>query len=335
MLFISVNCGTTNMRCRLYSDDGLKVIAESKRKSGVRNTAFEGKSDCLRKSLRDCIDDLLSESGKNESDIERVISVGTLSSNVGIYHVHHIVAPAGLKEVAFAAKTVALEDITRIPILFVPGVKIMPDRKTEETRDRMRIIEKLDSMSGEECEAFGIMERLGISGNVTFCLPGSYNKTFNVDGEGRIIDMYTGMCGEFMTSIAENTLLGHTLPHPVVRKIIPEKLIEGYLYSKEKGTSPALIKSRMLAVNYGYSEDETGNYFAGAALADDISITAGATVQGRPLIIGGPSPLREIFRILLGYAGTATERIIDAGEELSSLSSLIGGHAVWRLNSGK
>ena len=92
-MIITVDCGTTNMRCRLYEDKTL--LYEVKRKAGVRNTAFDGTADFLRISLKECIEDILEKNSLKESDIEIILASGTLASDVGIYRgTTHAICPA-------------------------------------------------------------------------------------------------------------------------------------------------------------------------------------------------------------------------------------------------
>ena len=70
-MLITVDCGTTNMRCRLF--DGQTMLAQAKRTAGCRNTAFSGTSDFLRQSLKECIDELLTATGLRETDVEAII----------------------------------------------------------------------------------------------------------------------------------------------------------------------------------------------------------------------------------------------------------------------
>ena len=238
-LIITVDCGTTNMRCRLY--EGNTIRAEARRKVGTRNTAFDGHPGKLKEGLRECVEEILEKSGLRACEIEAIVSSGTLSADVGIYRVPHVALPIGLAKSAAHAKMVTLPEITSIPILFIPGEKSLPE---EGETDEVRIVELVDSMSGEECEMYGLRALMGLEGPFAITLPGSYNKSFEVDGDGIIRSMYTGMCGEFIAAMSEHTLLRHCLSDPVLQTVLPERLIFGYEYAKEHGVSPSLIKTR-------------------------------------------------------------------------------------------
>ncbi len=322
-MLITVDCGSTNMRCRLF--DGTTMLAEAKRTAGCRNTAFSGTSDFLRQSLKECIFELLCKENITESDVEAVISSGTLASDVGIFYLPHAVAPVGIKESAAAARLAVLEDITSIPILFIPGVKTQP---SGDEADDLAFIDTLESMSGEECETYGIMAQLGIEGDFTVTLPGSYNKVFTVDGDGRITFLRTGMCGEFIAAMSEHTLLKHSLPHPVIQKMMPDMLIRGFEYASARGVSPSLVKARTSQFIADWDKDTAANFFVGALLKDDIMSAYNICGEDGKLIIGGGDPLRSIFELLLRHAGAKNITVID--DTAARLAPSIGAMMVYK-----
>ena len=327
-MLITVDCGTTNMRCRLF--DGQTLLAQAKRTAGCRNTAFSGTSDFLRQSLKECIDELLTATGLREADVEAVVSSGTLASDVGIYYLPHAVAPVGVRESAAAARLAHMPEVTSIPILFIPGVKTLPAPGETDTD---KFLDALESMSGEECETYGIMSRLGLEGNFVITLPGSYNKVFTVDAEGRITWLQTGMCGEFIAAMSEHTLLKHSLPHPVIQEILPEQLYVGFDYSVKNGVSPSLIKARTTQLFGGWSRDEAANFFIGALLKDDIMAVVRAA-KGQKIVVGGGDPLRSIFILLLRRAGVGN--IIEVDDDTARLAPSIGAMMVyeeWKKNN--
>ena len=320
---ITVDCGTTNMRCRLYEND--KILTEAKRRVGTRNTAFDGHCGKLKEGLRECVEEILEKSGLKEGDIAAVVSSGTLSSDVGIYRVPHVALPIGVEKSAAHAKMVTLPEITSIPILFIPGEKSLPE---EGESDEVRIVELVDSMSGEECEMYGLRRLMGLEGPFAITLPGSYNKSFEVDGEGIIRSMYTGMCGEFIAAMAEHTLLKHSLSDPVLQTILPERLIFGYEYAKSHGVSPSLIKTRNVQLWHNWTRDEAANFFVGAILCDDIRNVLRIVRPDRPLVVGGGDPLRTVFATLLAHEGV--ENLIIVDDETARIASNVGAMMVYR-----
>jgi 2-dehydro-3-deoxygalactonokinase len=221
---------------------------------------------------------------------------------------------------------VKMEEVTGIPILFIPGVKTLPAPDADlETK-----IVTYESMSGEESEIYGISEALGLPDDFIITLPGSHNKVMEVTG-GKICSIRSGLCGEFIASISEHTMLKSALPNPVIREILPEMLTLGWRMADKYGLSPMLIKARMLQLLGGYSQDEAANFFVGALLHDDIQtvarIAAKPESKGKPVVVGGGDPLKTVFMILLAEAGT--ENLIAVPDELATLASNYGAMRVY------
>lgn len=327
-MLITVDCGTTNMRCRLF--DGEQLLCEVKRTAGCRNTAFTGSDTFLREALRDSLRELLDKAGVDESRVEAVVCSGTLASDVGIFPIPHAVAPVGIKETVTAARMTSMPDVTPLPILFIPGIKTLP--APGET-DVMKIIDVLESMSGEDCETYGIMSLLGLKGDFVITLPGSHNKVMEVDGKGRITSIRTGICGEFIAAISGHTMLRSALPQPVIRKIIPEHLYRGFDYAVGHGVSPSLVKARTGQLFAGWDEDTAANFFVGALLKDDIMSVSGVCGTERRLVVGGGNPLRHVFALLLEHAGVP--HLIEISDEVAHLAPSRGAMAVYEMFKAK
>ncbi len=323
-MIITVDCGTTNMRCRLF--DGKTLIDHERALCGIRDRAFTGSAAILEETLSGLIKTLLERNSLKEEDIEVVLSSGTLASDVGIYKIPHAVCPAGIPESVKAAEMTVMESVTKIPILFIPGVKTLPAPDADlETK-----IVTYESMSGEECEIYGITEAMGLPSEFIITLPGSHNKVMEVK-DGKVISIRSGMCGEFIASISGHTMLKSALPEPVIREVMPEMLKLGYRMADKYGLSPMLIKARMLQLLGGYSQDEAANFFVGALLHDDIQtvarIAAKPSSKGKPVIVGGSDPLKTVFMILLGEAGT--ENLAAVPAEVATLASNYGAMKVY------
>ncbi len=323
-MIITVDCGTTNMRCRLF--DGKTLLDQERRKCGIRDGIFVGSKKILEETLSELIKILLERNDLSESDIEVVISSGTLASDVGIYKIPHAVCPAGIPESVKAASLTVMESVTNIPIFFIPGVKTLPP----EDADIQTKILTYESMSGEECEIYGIIEALGLPDEFIITLPGSHNKVMEVKG-GKIVSIRSGLCGEFIAAISGHTMLKSALPDPVIREIMPDMLRLGYKMADEYGLSPMLIKARMLQLLGGYSQDEAANYFVGALLHDDIKavarIAAKPESKGKPVVVGGGEPLKTVFMILLEQAGA--EDLVPVDGDAAILASNFGAMRVY------
>ncbi|ODU20946.1 MAG: hypothetical protein ABS87_08275 [Sphingomonas sp. SCN 67-18] len=84
-----------------------------------------------------------------------------LSSEVGLFTVPHVIAPAGMDDLAGAVKAVSIPDVSEQPIRFIPGIRTPPG-------DRPDGWMQADLMRGEEVETFGALEALAESGSVAF-----------------------------------------------------------------------------------------------------------------------------------------------------------------------
>ena len=317
-MLIIVDCGMTNMRCRLVA--GGRIISEVKKRSLV-----SGKEEPrlpLIGILSEATEELLKFNSLKKSDVEAIVCSGILSSDVGIHRVPHVMMPAGLKKSASGAEAVRLPEYPDIPVFFIPGIRTSPERGGSESE----LIAGLDSMSGEECETYGIMKLCGLTGDFTLALPGTYNKTLYIDKDGRIAIMQTGMCGEFMAAISGNTILRHAPPSPLIGEINEKMLFLGFDLAEKLGTSPSLIKARNAMVWGGYTKEECGNLFVGAALHDDIIGALGVCRPGVPFYIGGSDPLRHIFALLLHRIGIDSKELDDG---VTSVCSAVGAAEVF------
>lgn len=326
-MLILVDCGTTNMRLRLYhgaehyaSVDELlhqcEPLFELKRKLGVRDAA-RGGAEVLERALGDAVRELVSVSAVAASDIEAVICSGTLSSWIGIYHIHHTVMPTSPRDTAAHSELVSMPQVCDIPIFFIPGVKGVGGLMETEV------------MSGEECELYGIAERMGIRGAFTLLLPGSYNKIISAAAGCRIERIYSSMSGELTAAVSENTLLRKAVPSPVIRTIIPDMLRMGADTASKYGLSPALSKVWIMS-RLGKTQDEAANFMMGAMLEGDMRLMSELPV-GQPVYVGGSSPLRELFFEMLSIYGIgATEVSPDAAR----IAPNIGAMMIYYMHKG-
>lgn len=325
-MIITVDCGTTNMRCRLF--DGEQCLDTVKRQCGSRDLVHSGSPAVLKVALRELVRSLLDRNGLTEGDVEAIVSSGILASDLGIFPIPHAVAPVGIPESAAAARMTRDPEVSGIPILFIPGVKTLP----KDTDSLEKKIETYESMSGEECEVYGIAKAMGLSGDFIITLPGSYNKAMEVDERGRITSIRTGLCGELLAALSQGTILKSALPQPVLRVILPDMLTLGFRMARQFGVSPMLIKARMLPLLGGNTQDEAANFFVGAALCDDVLSVAMLCSQeqsrGKPVLVGGSDPLRTVFVTLLKEAGV--ENPISVPEETATVASSLGALAVYR-----
>jgi 2-dehydro-3-deoxygalactonokinase len=182
-------------------------------------------------------------------------------------------------------------------------------------------------MSGEECEIYGIIDALGIKEDFIAVLPGSYLKSMEVNAEGKIESIKTGMCGEIIAAVSQHTILKKSIPEPVIREVVPEKLIFGYEYCKTHGVSPSLIKTRNAMLHLGMSQNDAANFFVGAILYHDVLMTAELCRGGKKVVIGGSDPLKTVFDVLLTHVGVTN--IVKLDDEVARLAPNLGAMRVY------
>ncbi len=318
-MLILVDCGTTNMRLRLYETPKniseaitLCPLDEVKYQTGARDGVRESSAEILSRALAQGIRELCCGAEITSADVDAVICSGTLSSHIGIHHIHHVVIPASVSDTSAASELVVMPDVSDIPILFIPGIKGAGD------------IMRTEVMSGEECELYGISALCGIRGAFTLLLPGSYNKIITVDEEHRINGIYSSMCGELTAAVSENTLLRRVVPHPAIREIRPDMLKWGAEFAAKWGLSPALSKVWIMP-RLSHDSDDAANFMMGAILEGDMRLVS-ALRGDAPFYVGGSSPLRELFLEMFEIYGIPT---VTVPAEVAQIAPNIGAMLVY------
>ena len=119
---ITIDTGTTNTRVYLFNEK-YEAVASAKSEIGVRITAIDGNNNRLKAAIKGCLEDVLKQADITYDDVKQVAASGMITSNVGLTEIPHVVAPASAEDLAKAAKSVLIEDVCPLPILFIPGVK--------------------------------------------------------------------------------------------------------------------------------------------------------------------------------------------------------------------
>lgn len=276
---ISLDGGTTNTRLTLIGED---IIARKKLSVGVR----DGK-DALKSAVKAALCELLAENSLTEADVEAIVASGMVTSELGLYNVPHIVAPAGVAELSLGAAMMTLSEITKIPFIFIPGVRTFDSTDTP--------LDEMDIMRGEEVEALAIVEKMGLS-DATLILPGSHMKAVYVVG-GRIVDFRTTVSGELVRAAAENTILKNSIGDFFTRNIDTGWLWHGYGICHGIGVGAALFKLRVAGNFLGAIKAELYSCLLGIALHDDVEMIA-REAHGT-VLVGGSNPFRAAYTTLL------------------------------------
>jgi 2-dehydro-3-deoxygalactonokinase len=333
---VALDGGTTNTRARLLSENEIKATA--RRSVGVRDTVARGDRRVLAAAVREAIQDVLQQAGGIRPDA--IVAAGMLSSEVGLTVVPHVVAPAGLDELAHAAVEVRIPEVADQAILFIPGVR------TPATADADGWA-AADIMRGEECETLGAWSLLAgatlpselAHGNAhaatrtssVFLWPGSHTKVVEVGPDGKILRSHTTLAGEVTSALARHTIIASHLPEALPYDPDPEALETGMRLVSEVGLGRAAFLVRIAALGGQFDAHQRASFWIGAIVGDDVAnlvrhpILASA---GRGLI-GGRQPQRAL------YAAALRKRhprlVSELSDEIAETASAIGALAVLRV----
>ena len=217
---IAIDGGTTNTRARVLVD-GKNVLASSSVPVGARSTsAAPGGCDNLKQGTAVAIRNALQQAGVHAFEVEQVVASGMITCEAGLLEVPHVSAPAGISDLTAGAKVQLIPEVWPDPIIFVPGVKYVPQRLAEaaaafaaapmsESASEQSLphfsyedLSVSDIMRGEESESFGILELTGTQGPLLLALPGSHSKYILIDHERRIVAFTTNLAGELASEVA-------------------------------------------------------------------------------------------------------------------------------------
>lgn len=271
--------GTTNTRIRL-TENGRIIDSVSSHVGSNKKNNME-----LRQCVKEMIATILGRNSLREEDIPFIMACGMVTSELGLYELPHIFTPAGAEELKAGIKEVSLPDITGIPVRFIPGIK---EQGPEP-----------NMMRGEETECIGLLSAYGIDRPVVLILPGTHNKVINYDGK-RITAVYSMMSGEMIAALSGHTILKNTLPEKLPKEFDEKALIEGALECRKCGLTGAALRERSIGLTKTGSDVWLSSFLAGAVLYCDM-IAIKEKSEGKPLLIGGQSPLREEIAVLCGY----------------------------------
>ncbi len=292
---ISIDTGTTNTRVTLWRNK--EVIAHQACEVGVRDTAITGNREKLQHGVRDTLEKTLAEGGISEDDIELVIGSGMISSNLGLFELPHVLAPAGLAQLARGMVSVTIPEVCSKPIWFVPGVRNVVDNIG------LHNCEAMDMMRGEEVEVIGVIDQLGITGPAMMVMPGSHSKFVCIDDKNRITGCVTTLAGELMYVITHNTILAQSLSSQFAQTISEEMLLAGAQSAQTIGLGRTCFNVRILDQFTIYERNDRANFLLGAILGSDLltlkNSTAIKMMPGTPVVVCGKPIMKEALALLI------------------------------------
>ncbi|WP_160724275.1 2-dehydro-3-deoxygalactonokinase [Bacillus sp. USDA818B3_A] len=324
MYMIAIDSGTTNSRIRLVNDKQNKVIDVIKLNVGVRNTAIDGNADVLKRKIAEGLQEIILRNNLRSTDIQYIVAAGMITSNLGLFEVKHIEAPAKLEDFAKASSVRTEDYFCHIPCIFVPGMKNKIEYYEGELADQL---DRHDVMRGEEVESFGLVNQIGLQGKGMIVLPGSHTKFVFME-DRQIESCYSTLCGELLFAVSRETILSSSLDKELITSVEPEYLIEGYKASEKFGLTRALYHVRLADVFNQMNKNQRANYLVGAVMSCDIrTILKSKRLEELDyVVIGGGNPLRRAFGEIFSYLDL--KNVTVSSDEQVDFSTVIGSKVI-------
>lgn len=309
-LLITLDAGTSNSRAVLWRGD--HVLSEVRTPVGVRDTAITGSNEALARGVTGCMVGVCLKAGIAPEAVDVVVASGMITSSLGLKEVPHLVAPAGIDDLASGMVSELFPGIWHKPIWFVPGVK---NKSGMVNGDDLPL---MDMMRGEEVETIALIERLGVSGTCWFILPGSHTKFVRLSKNGRIVQIVSTLAGEMMDALSRNTILAASVEPG--SGFSPEWLLKGYRVSVSQGLNRAAYCVRLAQLWSDSTTADRTSYLLGALLGADIIALKACGAMKEPIYVAGREELRDAFVTLLNGDGAFKDVHPVAPELLKDLA---------------
>jgi 2-dehydro-3-deoxygalactonokinase len=331
---IALDGGTTNTRAR-WIENG-RVVATARRPVGVRDTVLSDlNAGAQERPLMSAAREAIAEVARSEPEL--IVAAGMLTSDLGLVAVPHVLAPAGIDELAAAVVVRTIPAVAPQPIHFVPGVRTPPGDGPDGWMSG-------DVMRGEECETLGALTELRMRGmlelnqqSVIFVWPGSHTKVVEIDGRGRIIRSHTSLGGELIDAVSRHTLLAASLPACLPESFDLAAVEAGAATAAREGIARAAFLVRIAMLQGTLSPEDRAAFWVGAVVGDDAAhlVRHPVFMPDRPVWVGGRKPLRALYTGFLGrlHRGPVLALDDDLADSASALGALEIASALERTNA--
>ena len=307
--YITIDGGTTNTRVSLICND--TILTTKKMSIGV------GKKDivALKNAIKTAIAEILSENSLGEKDIKRILASGMITSEYGFCNLPHITAPAGIEELHNEMYETVIEDVSKIPFVFMRGIK------TEGTE-----LEEADMMRGEETELIGVLKTHKDA--CLYVLPGSHSKHISVDRNGHIVALRTMMTGELFAAVMQHTILKDTTTL-ACNEIQKAELLNGFYYTQKRGINESLFKTRILKTMFNGTPEQCYSFLLGCVLCDEVEAILQA--NEKIIVLGGQKQFRTALALLLNEI--SDKKIITLSDSEVESSTSLGAIQIFEFYS--
>ncbi|WP_407571674.1 2-dehydro-3-deoxygalactonokinase [Deinococcus altitudinis] len=283
-----IDSGTTRTRLRVWQDG--RVVWESGRQVGAARTASEGTGP-----LTLVLGELL-EAARQHATLRAVIASGMITSNVGLFEVPHLPAPASYEALAAGICRSELPGLGEI--FFIPGVKTLPGDHENVRHENVYG----DVLRGEEVEVVGLRELLGLHGEVSFVHYGSHHKLIRTDDRG-LLGSLTTLGGELLGAVLGHTLLASgTAALGTLGPLDLDWWGRGWAAAEQGGFARAAFSGRLAGQLLGAAPEQVTAFLLGAAAQQDACLLEGSA----PLVLYGHA----------SFTGPVAGRLRQQGREV-------------------
>lgn len=297
--YITIDGGTTNTRISLVKNE--KIVKTIKLAIGAR-VGIDNKK-LLVSEIKKAVEQL-----GNGEKLERILASGMITSEFGLYNLPHITVPAGIEELHGAMREITIPEISEIPFVFIPGIKVIGEN-----------LHETDMMRGEETELVGLCGGCCTEG--LYILPGSHSKLIKVDSDGKIASFTTMLTGEMIAALSGCTILKDAVDL-IQSETSEEFLLKGYDYCNSFGINETLFKTRVLKNLFGVSKKEVYSFFIGAVLNGEIKRIA--VEDEIEIVIGGKAQIKNaMYKLLTQICNKKISLVSDEIAETAALCGMI------------
>jgi 2-dehydro-3-deoxygalactonokinase len=312
--FIALDAGTT--RTRGWLVDGERIACRREVSVGARDTARTGAADALRAAVHGLVAGLL-EDAHGGAPPQHIAAAGMITSPEGLVEVRHVLAPAGVGELAAAVQETRLPDVSDLPFVFIPGVRTtaLPGASGIGATDVLR---------GEETLCLGLLRSGALVPGGTLLNVGSHWKLIRIDDEGRIAWSVTSLGGEMGHALSKETILASAVPAGPLVTLDPARLQEGMAEARRSGLPRALFCVRLLQLADAAGPEGRMSFLIGALVAADLDgwRAQGRLTPGTRVTISGDEKVGGAWSVALAELSHPVRRLSAAEVETALVAGL-------------
>ena len=312
--FIAVDAGTTRTRVWLVHDG--RILARRDAVVGARDTARSRSTAALGAAVHGLVAALLDQA---EPGVEprRIAAAGMITSAEGLVEVPHVLAPAGVAELAEAAAEAWLPEVSDLPLVFVPGVRSTGLAGASG-------VAATDVLRGEETLGMGLLRRRLLAAGGALLNVGSHWKLVRIDAGGRIAWSVTSLAGEMVHAVRGDTVLASAVPDGPVPELDVARVQDGMAEARRSGLARALFCVRLLQISDSAGPAGRLSFLLGAFVGADLDRLEanGFLTAGEPLVVSGDEKVGGAWSVALQSRGYPVRRLTAAEVESAFVAGL-------------